>query len=162
MSLKQLTRQRPSTFLEKLYTAALLSRRRSVFRTPVSRKVPPDVPVRLGHKSRFRLTDQLYEVAEIVAGANGVNLSIIYDQILNNLLPIFQDTRIGKQQNEIRRWSLKEIKISPWIQKLLEAQHRSSVGGPGITPMVGASSALEGRFAMQTRSRKWTQSTDWS
>ena len=90
------------------------------------------------NESEFRLTDQLYDVAEVVSGPNGVNLSIVYDQILNNLLPIFQDTGLGKQQNEIRQWLLKEVQISPWIQKLLDAQEKLSEGKD-------ASSAHNGR-----------------
>ena len=91
------------------------------------------------NESEFRLTDQLYDVAEVVGGPNGVNLSIVYDQILNNLLPIFQDTGLGKQQNEIRKWLLREVKISPWIQKLLDAQQKLSGLTDGADAVDGAS-----------------------
>ena len=104
------------------------------------------------NESEFRLTDQLYDVAEVVSGPNGVNLSIVYDQILNNLLPIFQDTGLAKQQNEIRQWLLKEVKISPWVQKLLDAQHKLSGSGDGAAAN-GASSTLNGnpQFAVANK-----------
>lgn len=74
------------------------------------------------NESEFRLTDQLYDVAEVVSGPNGVNLSIVYEQLLNNLLPVFQDTGLGAQQNQIRKWLLTDVQTSPWIQQLIMGQ----------------------------------------
>ncbi|KAI0069641.1 hypothetical protein K474DRAFT_1670752 [Panus rudis PR-1116 ss-1] len=90
------------------------------------------------NESEFRLVDQLYDVDTVVGGPNGVNLSIVYDSILNNLLPIFQDTGLGKQQNQIRQWLLKEVKVSSWVQKLVDAQHKNHNGASGVTPASNA------------------------
>ncbi|CAL1713901.1 unnamed protein product [Somion occarium] len=74
------------------------------------------------NESKFRLVDQLYEVTEIIGAPNSLNLFIIYDEILNNLLPAFQSPELSKQQNEIQKWLLKKVKAQPWIIKLLETQ----------------------------------------
>ncbi len=42
------------------------------------------------NESEFRLVDQMYDVAEVVSAPNGINLSIVYEQMLNNLLPKFR------------------------------------------------------------------------
>ena len=74
-------------------------------------------------ESEFRLVDQLYDAAGVVGGPNGMNLSIVYEQVLNNLIPANQDSALAKRQSKIRQWLIKDVKAAKWIQKLLEAQH---------------------------------------
>jgi hypothetical protein len=74
------------------------------------------------NENEFRLVDQIYDVAEIVAAPNGVNLSIVYEQMLNNLLPKYNDGGLVRQQAKIRKWLLKDAKVSSWMQKIIAAQ----------------------------------------
>ena len=75
------------------------------------------------NESEFRLVDQLYDVSGVVSGPNGVSLSQVYDQLLNNLIPVISNTGLAKQQDQIRQWLLREVKASSWVQKIVEAQH---------------------------------------
>ena len=78
------------------------------------------------NESEFRLVDQLYDVGQVVGGPNGSNLSIIYDEILNNLVPGFDSSQanLAKQQDKIRKWLLKDVPAAPWVKDLLEEQHQ--------------------------------------
>ncbi|THH33471.1 hypothetical protein EUX98_g723 [Antrodiella citrinella] len=75
------------------------------------------------NESEFRLVDQLYDVADVVAAPNGVSLSQVYEQLLNNLVPVSSNTNLAELQDEIRRWLLTEVKASSWIQRLVDSQH---------------------------------------
>ncbi|EDR09399.1 uncharacterized protein LACBIDRAFT_318946 [Laccaria bicolor S238N-H82] len=77
------------------------------------------------NESEFRLVDQLYDVGQVVGAPNGSNLSIVYEQIINNLVPGFNDSQanLAKQQDRIRKWLLKEVPAAPWVKDLLEEQH---------------------------------------
>ena len=81
------------------------------------------------NESEFRLVDQLYNVGEVVGAPNGQNLSICYEQVLNNLVPGHEnDSRIiAKQQEQIRRWLMKEVPAAGWVKNLIESQHNRSV-----------------------------------
>ncbi|KAI0071193.1 hypothetical protein K474DRAFT_1712673 [Panus rudis PR-1116 ss-1] len=91
------------------------------------------------NESEFRLTDEMFDVAEVVSGPNGIKLSIVYEQVLNNLLPVFQDTGLRAQQNQIRQWLLRQVKVAPWVQKLLSAQHQTTGQRDGGKAMALAS-----------------------
>ncbi|THH31771.1 hypothetical protein EUX98_g2429 [Antrodiella citrinella] len=75
------------------------------------------------NESEFRLTDQLYDVAEVVSGPNGVSMSQVYDQLINNLLPVFRSNGLAQQQDQIRQWLLREVKTASWIREMLNSQH---------------------------------------
>ncbi|TCD68232.1 hypothetical protein EIP91_011301 [Steccherinum ochraceum] len=79
------------------------------------------------NESEFRLTDQLYDDAEVVSAPNGINLSQVYEQLINNLLPAFRSNGLGDQQNQIRQWLLRDVKTSSWIRELLDGQHTAGV-----------------------------------
>ena len=81
-------------------------------------------------ESEFRLVDQLYDAAAVVSGPNGQNLSLVYEQLLNNLIPISQDTGLAQRQSKIRQWLVKDVKAAQWIRKLLEAQYSRSQVNP--------------------------------
>ena len=81
-------------------------------------------------ESEFRLVDQLYDAAGVVSGPNGINLSLVYEQLLNNLIPASQETGLAKRQSKIRAWLIKDVKAAQWIQKLLEAQHKRGQENP--------------------------------
>ncbi|KAH8099644.1 hypothetical protein BXZ70DRAFT_942722 [Cristinia sonorae] len=75
------------------------------------------------NESEFRLTDQLYDVAEVVSGPNGNSLSQAYTTVLNNLLPIFRNNGLAAQQDQIRQWLLREVKTSTWVREIIDRQH---------------------------------------
>ncbi|KAJ7069144.1 hypothetical protein C8F01DRAFT_977064, partial [Mycena amicta] len=75
------------------------------------------------NESEFRLVDQMYDIAPVVAGPNGQNLSIIYNQVLNNLLPKFVENGLAQQQDQIRRWMLREVPMTQWIRDIMARQH---------------------------------------
>jgi hypothetical protein len=77
------------------------------------------------NESEFRLVDQLYNVGKVVGAPNGSNLSIIYEQCLNNLIPGHDNSNIemSKQQVEIRRWLMRDVGASGWVKKLISSQH---------------------------------------
>ena len=102
------------------------------------------------NESEFRLTDQMYDISPVVGGPNGVNLSLVYEQVLNNLIPASHDVSLRKQQDRIRKWLLTDVKTAQWIKKLLAAQHSKStetsnsvgkvIGGP--QPMFAVSEKM--------------------
>ena len=79
------------------------------------------------NESEFRLTDQLYDDAKIISGPNGISLSQVYDQLINNLLPVFRSNGLAQQQDQIRQWLLRDVKVSGWIRELLDAQHTTGL-----------------------------------
>ena len=78
------------------------------------------------NESEFRLVDQLYDVGQVVGAPNGSNLSIIYEEVLNNLVPGFDSSQanLAKQQDKIRQWLLKDVPAAPWVKDLLEEQYQ--------------------------------------
>jgi hypothetical protein len=80
------------------------------------------------NESEFRLVDQLYNVGEVVGAPNGQNLSLCYEQVLNNLVPGHEnDSRtMAKQQDQIRRWLMKDVPAAGWVKNLIESQHSRS------------------------------------
>jgi hypothetical protein len=83
------------------------------------------------NESEFRLVDQLYNVGEAIGAPNGINLSIVYEQWLNNLIPGVQTSSINfqKQQCQTREWLLNDVPRSGWVKDLIAAQH--TAGAPG-------------------------------
>ncbi|KAJ6449458.1 hypothetical protein C8R45DRAFT_1084236 [Mycena sanguinolenta] len=74
------------------------------------------------NEAEFRLVDQLYDVAPNVGGPNGTNLSIVYQQLLNNLLPIYVDNGLAQQQDQIRDWLIKDVPMTPWVADIMQRQ----------------------------------------
>ncbi|TCD66804.1 hypothetical protein EIP91_000940 [Steccherinum ochraceum] len=75
------------------------------------------------NESEFRLTDQLYDVSEVIAGPNGASMSQAYETVLNNLIPVFRSNGLAQQQDLIRRWLLRDVQTTPWIREIIERQH---------------------------------------
>ena len=73
-------------------------------------------------ESEFRLTDQLYNVGNVVGTPNGLNLSLVYERCLNNLVPSPQQTSITRQQEQVRKWLMTEIPITGWVKDLISSQ----------------------------------------
>ena len=95
------------------------------------------------NESEFRLVDQLYNVGEIVGAPNGQNLSICYEQVLNNLVPGHEnDSRVmAKQQDQIRRWLMKDVPAAGWVKNLIESQHTRS---SSLAAAVGSTTSPDG------------------
>ncbi|KAJ7452613.1 hypothetical protein FB451DRAFT_1050784, partial [Mycena latifolia] len=74
------------------------------------------------NESEFRLVDQLYDLTDTVAGPNGTNLSMIYEDILNNLVPKFVGADLRKQQSAIRTWLMKDVEPSEWVSDVVKRQ----------------------------------------
>ncbi|KAJ7487013.1 hypothetical protein FB451DRAFT_1554137 [Mycena latifolia] len=99
------------------------------------------------NEAEFRLVDQLYDVAPNVAGPNGTNLSIVYEQLLNNLLPRYVENGLAKQQDQIRQWLMKDVPMSQWIKDIMKRQQDReqkladavaiSMGTKPVTPATG-------------------------
>ena len=106
------------------------------------------------NESEFRLVDQLYNVGQVIGAPSGINLSIVYEQCLNNLIPGVPTSAINfqKQQSQIRDWLLKDVPTSGWVKDLIAAQHTtgaaatnasSTTTGPaGAAHSINASSAI--------------------
>jgi hypothetical protein len=61
-------------------------------------------------ESEFRLSDDLFDVAQVVNGPNGKKLSDSYDLALNMFLPVFQaNETLAKDKSKIRSWLLEQI-----------------------------------------------------
>lgn len=104
------------------------------------------------NESEFRLVDQMYDVAEVVSAPNGINLSIVYEQMLNNLLPKYQDNGLAKQQAKIRAWLLKDAKVSSWMLKIIQAQAAHSSGPtPAIDAPTGDGSDAPPSFGISNK-----------
>ncbi|KAJ7255631.1 hypothetical protein C8J57DRAFT_1075307, partial [Mycena rebaudengoi] len=50
------------------------------------------------------------------------NLSIVYEELLNNLLPKFVDNGLAAQQDQIRQWLMKDVPMSQWIRDIMTRQ----------------------------------------
>ena len=99
------------------------------------------------NESEFRLTDQLYNVGNVIGAPNGINLSIVYEQCLNNLVPGIQPSAISfaRQQDQIRKWLLREVPATGWVKDLIAAQHTppppvtaAPAGGPAAARALNA------------------------
>jgi hypothetical protein len=73
-------------------------------------------------------------------------LSICYEQVLDNLAPGHEnDSRImGKQQDQICRWLMKDVPAAGWVKGLIESQHN---GSASLAAAVGSSVAPSGDVA---------------
>ncbi|KAI1880301.1 hypothetical protein JX265_001922 [Neoarthrinium moseri] len=62
-------------------------------------------------EAEFRLTDALYDAAAIVSAPNGRSLSTVYNQILNNIVPKYEDSdrKVRQERERIRSWLLTEV-----------------------------------------------------
>ncbi|KAJ7772781.1 hypothetical protein B0H14DRAFT_2402089, partial [Mycena olivaceomarginata] len=69
------------------------------------------------NEAAFRLVDQLYNVSP-----NGTNLSIVYEQLLDNLLPKYVYNGLAKQQDQIRRWLIRDVPMTQWIKDTMARQ----------------------------------------
>ena len=80
------------------------------------------------NENEFRLVDQLYNLGSMVGAPNGINLSIVYEQCLNNVLPGFTSSAgiVSKQQDQIRQWLLKEVPTEGWVKDLIASQHSAT------------------------------------
>ncbi|KAH8094539.1 hypothetical protein BXZ70DRAFT_363852 [Cristinia sonorae] len=86
------------------------------------------------NESEFRLVDQLYDVADVVSAPNGVSLSQVYEQLLNNLVPLSSNSSLAQLQDEIRKWLLTDVKVTPRIQRLLQSQQADGTATDPSTP----------------------------
>ncbi|KAK6988582.1 ZnMc domain-containing protein [Favolaschia claudopus] len=75
------------------------------------------------NESEFRLVDQLYDLQDVVVGPNGTNLSIVYEQVLNNFLPKFVNNNLFEQQDQIRHWLLKDVPMTQWVRDIIARQN---------------------------------------
>ncbi|KAF7300633.1 ZnMc domain-containing protein [Mycena chlorophos] len=108
------------------------------------------------NEAEFRLVDQLYDLQDVVVGPNGQNLSLIYDQLLNNFLPKFVDNGLFKQQDQIRQWMLKDVPMTQWIRDIMERQNsREQTLTTNITNSVNAL-AVASAAATSTADRNTT------
>ena len=99
------------------------------------------------NESEFRLTDQLYNVGNVIGAPNGISLSIAYEQCLNNLVPGIQPSAISfaKQQDQIRKWLLRDVPATGWVKDLIASQHtppppvpEAPAGGPAAARALNA------------------------
>ena len=107
------------------------------------------------NESEFRLVDQFYNVGQVIGAPNGISLSAVYEQCLNNLIPGVPLSAINfqKQQSQIRDWLLKDVPTSGWVKDLITAQHTtgspgdasSSSGPAGAARTVNSSSAIDSK-----------------
>ena len=72
------------------------------------------------NESEFRLVDQLYNVGKVVGAPNGSNLSIIYEQCLNNLIP-GNDKSNKDLSKQHRRWLMRDVAASGWVKKIISS-----------------------------------------
>jgi len=108
----------------------------------------------LVNESEFRLVDRLYNVGEVVGAPNGNNLSICYEQVLNNLVPGQEnDSRIMvKQQDQIRRRLMKDVPAAGWVRDLIESQHKRSASlAAAVGSLVAPSGDTVPMFAVANR-----------
>ncbi|PPQ73207.1 hypothetical protein CVT24_010024 [Panaeolus cyanescens] len=111
------------------------------------------------NESEFRLVDQLYNAGKVIGAPNGTNLSIVYEQVLNNLVPGIEQSAINmsKQQADIRKWLLRDVPVSGWVKDLIDAQHnvaqttKTATGGRGPARAINASSAVNAEFAVNKK-----------
>lgn len=84
-------------------------------------------------EAEFRLTDALYDAAQIVSAPNGKSLSVVYDQILNNFVPRYEETdrKVRHERERIRSWLLTEVGNQDPYYKF---DYNSAGGGKGDNP----------------------------
>jgi hypothetical protein len=98
-------------------------------------------------------------LAPNVAGPNGTNLSIVYEQVLqfsirvdwiaesrvqllNNLLPKYVENGLAKQQDQIRAWLMKDVPMSQWISNIMARQQaREQALADAVAVSMGTKSA---------------------
>ncbi|KAF7344143.1 ZnMc domain-containing protein [Mycena venus] len=94
------------------------------------------------NEAEFRLVDQLYDLAPNVGGPNGTNLSIVYEQLLNNLLPKYVENGLAKQQDQIRGWLMKDVPMSQWVSDIMKRQQaREQALADAVAVSMGTKSA---------------------
>ncbi|KAJ3489873.1 hypothetical protein NLI96_g1832 [Meripilus lineatus] len=106
------------------------------------------------NETEFRLADQMFDITDVTSGPKGINLSQVYEQLLNNLLPIFQDTGLAKQQNEIRKWLMKDVKAPAWVKDIVGKQKQNPDAPPVPNPVDTMSEAVtipKASFAVPSR-----------
>jgi hypothetical protein len=52
-------------------------------------------------------------------------------QLLNNFLPKYVDNGLQKQQNQIRKWLMQDVPMSPWIKDIMERQKQREKDAAG-------------------------------
>jgi hypothetical protein len=61
-------------------------------------------------EAEFLLSDQLFDVSPIVQGSNGERLAVVYETLLNNLVPRLEGLRaFVNDQKNLREWLLTDI-----------------------------------------------------
>ena len=106
------------------------------------------------NENEFRLVDQLYNLGSVIGAPNGINLSIVYEQCLNNVLPGFTSSAgiVSKQQDQIRQWLLKEVPTEGWVKDLIASQHSATsasiVPASSINTTPSTSSGIQPQFAV--------------
>ncbi|MDR2784904.1 MAG: hypothetical protein LBB83_03205 [Treponema sp.] len=61
-------------------------------------------------EAEFLLSDQLFDISPIVQGSNGERLAVVYDTLLNNLVPRLEGLRtFVNDQKNLRNWLLTEV-----------------------------------------------------
>lgn len=93
-------------------------------------------------ESEFRLTDQLYNVGNVVSTPNGLNLSLVYEQCLNNLVPSPQQTSITRQQDQVRKWLMTDVPITGWVKDLVRSQRTQPNSDAAVSPETSAPRAI--------------------
>ncbi|KAJ7182514.1 hypothetical protein C8R43DRAFT_1144573 [Mycena crocata] len=97
------------------------------------------------NEAEFRLVDQLYDSATNVGGPNGTNLSIVYEQMLNNLLPKYVENGLAEQQDSIRQWLMKDVPMTQWIGDIMARQQaREQSLATAIAVSMGTNSPTAG------------------
>ncbi|KAF8956725.1 hypothetical protein BDZ97DRAFT_154780 [Flammula alnicola] len=83
------------------------------------------------NESEFRLVDQLYTIGPVIGAPSGINLSIVYEEVLNNLVPRVEDSLMNftKQQGQIREWLLADVPTAGWVKDLIAAQNSKATAG---------------------------------
>ncbi|KAJ7203437.1 hypothetical protein C8J57DRAFT_1408070 [Mycena rebaudengoi] len=121
------------------------------------------------NESEFRLVDQLYDFADNVAGPNGSHLSMIYEELLHNLLPKFDGSNLRDHQSQIRNWLLKPVEDSEWIGDVVQRQkareeslstalaHRTGNKAIATTPISAVNAAHSVMF--DTQSHKFAKNS---
>ncbi len=105
------------------------------------------------NESEFRLVDQLYDVAEVVSAPNGQNISVVYEQVLNNLIPKYADGNFAAHQQRVKAWLMEPVEVSSWAKKLFkEPNSKSSSGAYGTLTRLELSEALMHEYLIAKQS----------
>jgi len=108
------------------------------------------------NESEFRLVDQLYNVGTVIGAPSGINLSIVYEQVLNNLVPGIKGPQINfaKQQDQIRQWLMKDVPTTGWVKDLIASQHNNPAAAASTSGPSGSARAISSSSAVDTASGK--------